>query len=92
MYKCLTVDLFNLHLLVALNAISFGFHVVSCKYISSYTILHDHVEQFHNMTWVGMNSNWISQLLYEWQKFMNNRYPYPFLFSDPWYFYTFQQP
>ena len=47
------------------------------------------MEQFHDATWVGVNSDWMSQLLYEWQKFMNNIYP--FLFSDPWRSYTFQQ-
>ena len=47
------------------------------------------MEQFHDATWVGVNSNWMSQLLYEWQKFVNNAYP--FLFSDPWLSYTFQQ-
>ena len=82
MYEHLTVDLFNLHPPMALNANSFGFHVVSRKYIPSYAIFHDHVEQFHDATWVGVNSDWMSQLLYEWQKFMNNTCP--FLFSDPW--------
>ena len=33
MYKCLTVDLLDLHPPMALNANSFGFHIVSCKYI-----------------------------------------------------------
>ena len=89
MYKCLTVDLFNLYLLVALNAIRFGFHIVSYKYIPSYTIFHDHVEQFHDATWVGVNSNWMSQLLYEWQKFMNSTCP--FLFPNTWLSYIFQQ-
>ena len=75
MYEYLTIDLFHLHLPMALNAHSFGFHMVSCKYIPSYAIFYDRVEQFHNATWVGVNSDWISQLLYEWQKFMNNTYP-----------------
>jgi len=74
MYKCLTVDLFNLHIPMALNANSFGFHMVSYKYICSYAIFHDHVEQFHDATWIGVNSDWMSQLLYEWQKFMNYIY------------------
>ena len=87
MYEHLTVDLFNLHPPMALNAHSFGFHVVSRKYIPSYAIFHDRVEQFHDATWVGVNSDWMSQLLYE---FMNSTYP--FLFSDPWRSYTFQQP
>ena len=65
MYKCLTVDLFNLHIPMALNANSFGFHIVSHKYIYSYAIFHDYVEQFHDATWVGVNSDWMSQLLYE---------------------------
>jgi len=82
MYKHLTVDLSNLHPPMALNAHSFGFYMVSHKYIPSYAIFHDCVEQFHDATWVGMNSNWMSQLLYEWQKFINNTYP--FLFSNPW--------
>jgi len=60
MYKCLTVDLFNLHPPMALNANSFGFHMVSHKYIPSYGIFHNHVEQFHDVTWVGVNSNWMS--------------------------------
>ena len=76
MYECLTVDLFNLHPPMALNANSLS---------QIYATFHDHVEQFHNATWVGVNSDWMSQLLYEWQKFMNNTYP--FLFSDPWYSY-----
>ena len=37
-----------------------------------------------------MSWGWMSQLLYEWQKFMNSTYP--FLFSDPWLSYIFQQP
>ena len=74
MYKCLTVDLFNLHIPMALNANSFGFYMVSHKYIRSYTIFYDCVEQFHDATWVGVNSDWMSQLLYEWQKFMNYIY------------------
>ena len=89
MYERLTVDLFHLHPPMALNAHSFGFHMVSCKYIPSYAIFYHRVEQFHDATWVGVNSDWMSQLLYEWQKFMNNTYP--FFFSDPWRSYTFQQ-
>ena len=50
MYEHLTVDLFNLHPQMALNANSFGFHVVSRKYICSYAIFHDRVEQFHDAT------------------------------------------
>ena len=50
MYKCLTVDLFNSHEPMALNVNSFGFHVVSHKYIPSYAIFHDHVEQLHDAT------------------------------------------
>ena len=65
MYECLTVDLFNLNPQMALNAKSFGFHVVSRKYIPSYANFYDRVEQFHDVTWVGMNSDWMSQLLYE---------------------------
>jgi len=80
----------NLHPPMALNANSFGFYVVSRKYIPSYAIFHDLVEQFYDGTWVGVNSNWMSQLLYEWQKFMSSTCP--FLFSDPWCSYTFQQP
>ena len=72
MYERLTVDLFNLHPPMAVNANGFGFHMVSCKYIPSYAIFYDSVEQFHDATWVGVNSDWISQLLYEWQKFVNN--------------------
>ena len=60
MYKCLTVDLFNLHIPMALNANSFGFHIVSHKYIYSYAIFHDYVEQFHDAMWVGVNSDWMS--------------------------------
>ena len=90
MYECLTVDLFNLHPPMALNATSFGFHVVSHIYIPSYAIFHDRMEQLYDATWVGVNSDWMPQLLYEWQKFMNNTYP--FLFSDPWCSYTFEQP
>ena len=60
MYECLTVDLFNLHPPMALNANSFGFHVVSRKYIRSYAIFYDRVEQFHDATWVGVNSDWMS--------------------------------
>jgi len=67
-YKCLTVDLLDL------CPLNFSFHMVSCKYIPSYTIFHDCIEQFYNATWVGVNSNWISQLLYE---FMNT-------FQQPW--------
>ena len=90
MYKCLTVDLFNLHIPMALNANSFGFYMVSHKYIRSYTIFYDCVEQFHDATWVGVNSDWMSQLLYEWQKFINSTHT--FLFSNSWCSYTFQQP
>ena len=90
MYERLTVDLLDLHPPMALNAHSFGFHMVSCKYIPSYAIFYDRVEQFHDATWVGVNSDWMSQLLYEWQKFMNSTHP--FLFSNPWCSYTFQQP
>ena len=90
MYERLTVDLLDLHSPMALNANSFGFHVVSRKYIRSYAIFYDRVEQFHDATWVGVNSDWMSQLLYEWQKFMNSTHP--FLFSNPWCSYTFQQP
>jgi len=50
MYECLTVDLFNLHEPMAFNANGFGFHMVSCKYIPSYAIFHDRVEQFHDAT------------------------------------------
>ena len=50
MYEHLTVDLFNLHPPMALNANSFGFHVVSRKYICSYAIFHDRVEQFYDAT------------------------------------------
>jgi len=50
MYKYLTIDLFNLHPSIALNANSFGFHIVSYKYIHLYANFHDHVEQFHNAT------------------------------------------
>ena len=57
-------------------------YVVSRKYIPSYAIFYDRVEQFHDATWVGVNGDWMLQLLYEWQKFMNNTYP--FLLSDPW--------
>jgi len=55
----ITVDLFNLHPPMVLNAHSFGFHMVSCKYIPSYAIFYDYVEQFHDATWVGVNSKWI---------------------------------
>ena len=50
MYERLTVDLLDLHSPMALNANSFGFHVVSCKYIPSYAIFHDCVEQFYDAT------------------------------------------
>jgi len=50
MYERLTVDLFNLHEPMAFNANSFGFHMVSCKYIPSYAIFYDRVEQFHDAT------------------------------------------
>ena len=90
MYERLTVDLLDLHPPTTLNANSFSFHVVSRKYIPSYAIFHGCVEQFYDATWVGVNNNWMPQLLYEWQKFMNSTYP--FLFSNPWLSYTFQQP
>ena len=70
MYECLTVDLFNLHPPMALNANSFGLHMVYRKYIPSYAIFYHRVEQFHDATWVGVNSEWMNT--------------YPFLFSDPW--------
>ena len=73
MYECLNVDLFNLHPPMALSANSLS---------QIYATFHDRVEQFHDATWVGVNSDWISQLLYEWQKFMSSTCP--FLFSDPW--------
>ena len=57
--------------------------------IYPHAIFHDRVEQFYDATWLGMNSDWMSQLLYEWQKFVNNTYP--FLFSNPWLSYIFQQ-
>ena len=41
MYECLTVDLFNLHPPMALNANSLS---------QIYATFHDHVEQFHNAT------------------------------------------
>ena len=50
MYECLTDDLFNLYPPMDLNANSFGFHMVSHKYIPSYAIFHDRVEQFHDAT------------------------------------------
>ena len=50
MYECLTVDLFNLHPPMALNANSFGLHMVYRKYIPSYAIFYDRVEQFHDAT------------------------------------------
>ena len=50
MYEHLTVDLLDLHPPMALNANSFGFHMVSRKYIRSYAIFHDRVEQFHDAT------------------------------------------
>ena len=31
-------------------------HIVSHKYIPSYATFHDRVEQFHDATWVGVNS------------------------------------
>jgi len=62
MYECLTVDLSNLHSPMALNANSFGFHMVSYKYIPWYAIFHDRVEQFHDATWVGVNSNWMAEM------------------------------
>jgi len=68
MYKCLTVDKLDL------CPLNFSFHMVSHKYIPLYTIFHDCVEQFYDATWVGVNSNWMSQLLYE---FMNT-------FQQPW--------
>jgi len=90
MYEHLTVDLFNLHPPMALNVNSFGFHMASRKYIPSYANFHDRMEQFHDATWVGVNSDWMSQLLYEWQKFMNSICP--FLFNNPWCSCIFQQP
>jgi len=66
MYERRTVDLLDLHPPMALNANSFGFHMVSWKYIPSYAIFYDRVERFHDATWVGVNSDWMSQLLYEW--------------------------
>ena len=55
MYECLTVDLFNLHPPMALNAHSFGFHVVSCKYIPSYAIFMTVWNNFtmqHELGWI----------------------------------------
>ena len=65
MYEWLTIDLLDLHLPITLNANSFGFHVASHKYMPLYAIFHDCVEQFYDAIWVGVNSNWMSQLLYK---------------------------
>jgi len=49
-YKWVVNILFHLHPPMALNSHSFGFHVVSHKYIPSYAIFHDCVEKFHDAT------------------------------------------
>ena len=57
MYECLTVDLFNLHPPMALNANSFGFHMVSCKYIPSYAIFMTMWSNFtmqHELGWIAI--------------------------------------
>ena len=60
MYECLTVDLFNLHPPMALNANSFGFHMVSCKYMQIFMIVWNnftmqHEIECHNCCMNGRN-------------------------------------